>query len=224
MPGIKMLEPASGLDLFHCLNSSLKISSPTYIRMNKALTPYTLNPSKCNYRISDTFYNIYVSEKSARYADLTIVSSGMLMKEVVSAARELSRERNIDPVVINVLEPSSPKGISAFIVPEKPLFIYYNGNPLILSQPICRDLIKNEEGKNPSSIVEFGFKFGTTGSISDLLRHFELDKASIVENATKVVKSAREINRLRWESKSMIERKLVEIFISSLSCFLSLKE
>lgn len=168
MPGIKMLEPASGLDFFSALNYSLHVEAPTYIRMNKAFTQFDYGGFK-----DGPFYEIPVTNG---IPEATLVSSGMLTREVCNAAKDLaSSEVNVK--VLNVVNPKESYGIGNSIEPDKPLFIYYNGNPLILSYPILREMAKSKRA--PSKIVERGFELGTTGSISDLMKHFYLGSEEI---------------------------------------------
>ncbi|MGD0729025.1 MAG: thiamine pyrophosphate-dependent enzyme [Candidatus Micrarchaeaceae archaeon] len=178
MPGIKMLEPASGLDFTYALNYSLHVDGPTYVRMNKAFTPFDYGGFR-----KGPFYEIPIT---SNIPDLTMVSSGMLVREVFGAAKMLESS-GINARVLNVINPKELFGISELIVQGKPLFIYYNGNPLILSTSITRELVKGN--KMPSGLFENGFELGTTGSITDLMKHFGLDKESIVQNVTSILRA-----------------------------------
>lgn len=168
MPGVAMFEPASKLDMFYALNQSLQTEMPTYVRMNTSFTLFDYGGFR-----EGPFYEIPIAQG---VPDLTIAASGMLVREVCGAARKLLLQ-GIKARVLNVVNPKEPKGIAGLVEPDKPLFVYYNGNPIVLSQPITRELVI--ERKSPSVLIERGFELGTTGSISELMAHLGLDSNSI---------------------------------------------
>ena len=170
MPKLSFYEPSSKRDWFYVMNEAVNNPGPSFVRTHQPNVPFDFGCFK-----PAPFYTIPVGDG---VPDCTIVSNGMIIGDALEAARMLNDE-GLSARVINVLNPKQMGGISDLVEGNKPVFVVYNGNPCVLGYGLCRDLAMSKE--RPSKIIETGFELGRTGSISDLMRHFKLDKDGIYE-------------------------------------------
>ncbi|HEY4489897.1 MAG TPA: thiamine pyrophosphate-dependent enzyme [Candidatus Paceibacterota bacterium] len=168
MPGVLAEEPCSAEDLIESTNRALAFQGPIYIRMQKQNVPWKLDGRRC-----DGFEVLSYSSSAVG----TIISAGMITLETIKAQRMLVREGKIWNL-INVTCLSKVLWIGDLILPGKPLLLYYNGNSRVLLVSMAEELLR--VNPPPSSVGCHGFEYGTTGSIPELLRHFELDALSIM--------------------------------------------
>lgn len=169
MPNMKFYEPSSKLDWFYLMNQAFSESGVKYVRTHKGLTPFDFG----NFQ-PKAYYSTNFKDEDV---DCTIVASGMPVNEAAIASRKIYDDSKIKARVVNVINPKELTGISRVVEQNKPLLIAYNGNADILAYPIYKDLSQSDV--RPSRIIQRGFELGTTGSIGDLMRHFELDSNGI---------------------------------------------
>lgn len=177
MPNVTLLEPADVNDLFNCLNWSIgKSRGPIYIRVHNSTTkdlPY------CSNMDYETNKLKYYKVKSTNDVNLSIVASGFTVGHSVLAAKILD-EYGICTQVVNVVNQKSLDANFTKLLPEgKPVLTVYNGEPSILQNSVARAIFEFGESKFPSRIIGHGFQIGTSGSLEDLMKHYELDPQGI---------------------------------------------
>ncbi|CAH6419722.1 1-deoxy-D-xylulose-5-phosphate synthase [uncultured virus] len=206
MPGIMIYEPSSGADWLYSMNQSLLNPGVKYIRTHKGYPlksiqqgPYyavkELDISlKGNGKstISDLFptetLNIFnnfaelLKDTVFEIAGLNnlnyvIVASGMVVANAYKA-HKIVQEKGYVGKVINIVSLKEVNGINALIPSHVPIFFLYNGQVQILSSLVCRQMCL--ERIIPGPIYEKGFDLGITGSVPDVMKHFEFDTESIV--------------------------------------------
>ena len=181
IPGVDFKEPADVEDFFGVLNWYYSNNERiAYFRLhNKKFKDGDLIPK--DIKRSLDYYVVYEPSKTP---DLSIASAGFPLLNSIQAAQALLKEYDVSARVINIVDPKSLGNDFADLIPEsKPLLVFYNGNPDTLSMPISKALLAYDTAKRPKSIKAYGYNKGTTGSLSDLERHFGLDKTSIVNQA-----------------------------------------
>ncbi len=169
MPGIDLYEPSSKLDWFYVMNKALNEPGPKFIRTHKLMTPFDFG----GFKEADCYAANFQNEP----ADCTLVSNGMLFKEVLDASKSFYDKTGKKARVVNVVNVKNPSGIEHLVENNRPLAIVYNGNPSILGFPVYRQLAIS--GIHPSRVVERGFEKGKTGSIKELLHYFSVDSEGI---------------------------------------------
>ncbi|HEX6976856.1 MAG TPA: 1-deoxy-D-xylulose-5-phosphate synthase N-terminal domain-containing protein [Patescibacteria group bacterium] len=179
MPKVTMLEPADVTDLFNCLNWSIgKSRGPVYIRVhNSSVKDLERMPIESDSRKLDYYV---VKPASNKKIELTIVASGLTTGHSIEAAGILDN-MGIGVQVINVINQKSlDKEFAQLFPANKPVLTVYNGEPQILQNSVARVILENGGSSLPSKIIGHGFQVGTSGSLSDLIKHYKLDAKGIV--------------------------------------------
>ncbi len=161
MPGIQVYEPSSKEEWHFAMNRAFTESGPKYIRVHKTFGPYSLGTMSGNYSM--------IASGSA----FTAISCGMVINEVVEA----NKLSSVKGTVISLVSLKELDGLANLIVPNRPLYIFYNGNVRVISSEICRQLVLSN--KQISDLVEIGFDKGRTGGIRELMEHYGMDRNSI---------------------------------------------
>lgn len=170
MPGIEVEEPCSAEDIIDATNRAFHRSRPTYIRFQKL-------PSR--WKLGGQRKEGYEVVSFSHEAEGTIVSCGMTTVETVKALHTFERMGRVWNL-INVHTLSACPGLDSFILPAKPLHLYYNGASRVLLAAISGEICRMSTP--PSKISSWGFDLGVTGSIEEIMRHFELDAGSVVKH------------------------------------------
>jgi len=171
MPGVTVYEPTTKSDWFFAMNNAFAANKGVqYMRTHAGLNSFKLGQQD-----GSDLYSVKIGENPL----LTIVSCGMITEDAYEAALQLYKDFSISSVVVNVVNLSNLSGIGSLIPTGTQLFIFYNGNPLVFSSAISRQLLL--ENCHPAILHEHGFTIGTTGKIEDLKKHFKLDKEGIYE-------------------------------------------
>lgn len=181
IPKVTLLEPADVNDLFNCLNWSIgKSRGPIYIRIHNSNTEDLLFSSDKDY---ETKKLKYYKIKSTDNVDLSIVASGFTAGHSVTAAKILD-EYGIGTQVVNVVDQKSLDADFTRLLPAgRPVLTVYNGEPSILQSSVAKAIFEYGESNFPSRIIGHGFKIGTSGSLEDLIKHYQLDPQGIVDVA-----------------------------------------
>jgi len=108
---------------------------------------------------------------------ITVIASGLETGEAFKAKQELN-EQGIDFRLINAVALKSIGGIEQHILENKPCLTFYNGNPFVLSSAVATRVMQKGSPK-PSYVMGYGFEKGKSGSFSELLRYYQLDKDGI---------------------------------------------
>jgi transketolase len=169
MSNVDFYEPSSGRDLFYSLNKAINNRTrPVYIRTNRSLVPIDFGESQ-----PANWYEITKTSEN----NCVIITNGMIVPEASKAIERL-QEEGIKTKLVNALQPNNLTGISRVIEDNKPLFIFYNGNPDVLALPIAKEILVNG-GKKPSMMITSGFTQGKTGSVGELMKYLKLDEEGI---------------------------------------------
>ncbi|MEK7502090.1 MAG: 1-deoxy-D-xylulose-5-phosphate synthase N-terminal domain-containing protein [Patescibacteria group bacterium] len=181
IPNVTLLEPADVNDLFNCLNWSIgKSRGPIYIRIHNSKTEDLLFSSDRDY---ETNKLKYYKVKPANEVNLSIVASGLAVGHSVLAAKILD-EYGINTQVVNVINQKSLDANFTRLLPAgKPVLTVYNGEPSILQNSVARAIFEFGESNFPSRIIGHGFQIGTSGSLEDLMKHYQLDPQGIANIA-----------------------------------------
>ncbi|KKQ92398.1 MAG: 1-deoxy-D-xylulose-5-phosphate synthase [Candidatus Woesebacteria bacterium GW2011_GWA2_40_7] len=179
MPGLNIKEPADVQDLFNVLNWAFT-NNPgvVYARLHrKNISPL--------YRQIDDLKNIrhYITHDPGKKPGLVIVSSGFTTHNSVKAAEILESKYNIPTRVVNVISPGElGKDFLNLLENDTPVLTVYNGFHKVL-QSVVSMAVMEFTSIRPSVIAGHGFDFGTTGSIVDLERYYQIDELGIVRKA-----------------------------------------
>lgn len=171
MPGIVVEEPSSALDFINASDRALRRAGPTYLRMQKMPAPWSYGGER-----RGGFEVVRFSRKAVG----TVIGCGQTSFEVQQACERLER-LGLPWNFINACTLSELEDIDNWILPHKPLYLYYNGNRQVLQAAIADALASVAPEFRPKFIQSMGFDIGATGAIPDLMRHFRLDADSIVE-------------------------------------------
>ncbi len=182
MPGVNVFEPGDQKEFFQAFNSALWSSNgPSYIRLHKE--PLVLSLGR-----TDSNFGYTLATEWYKTPDVTIVTSGMLVKQADQAKQTLLQYGiNCNVVSICSLSNCLLEGcdLGLYLPSDVPLLIYYNGNSEILSSVVFKNLIKAK--KIPSIFKQKGFNIGKTGSVPELMSYFGLNTHSMVEDCLQVV-------------------------------------
>ncbi len=178
MPGLATEEPCTAEQFLRSCNEAIVRDGPTYIRLQKL-------PVRWSFR--GTMHKGYEVVNYTGRALGTIIACGMTAIEAFEAFHEL-KSKKLEYNLLILTSLSECQGVSNWISPEKPLFLFYNGNPEILESVVARDLLRNLHCF-PDGVISRGFELGTTGSIKELLRRFQMDKESIIQTCLKETKA-----------------------------------
>ncbi len=177
MPGMTLLEPADTIDLVSCLNWAFTVyPGPVYLRLHSGMVnPLSVESSQRNLRA-------YVAYQPKHKIKLVIVACGLPTEGAVGAARNCD-ERGLGIKVINVINMKElDHSFVELLEDGVPVLTVYNGNPFVLQSAIAKTAMEYE-GPRPSVIHGHGFLAGTTGRLSELIRHFRLDAEGIEKTA-----------------------------------------
>ncbi|MDO8452023.1 MAG: hypothetical protein Q7S76_04110 [bacterium] len=172
MPGLRFFEPADETDFYVCLNRALaERSRPSFIRTHSS-TIQKLQGAR-----SGAAYLCHGN--TTKVARLNVVSSGCTVMHAVTAAQEITLENSFEIRVINVLEPVSIDATFTDLLDiNAPVLVVYNGNPVALSSVVSRAILMHVHDFR-GRFHEHGFVHGTTGAMTDVFAHFELDVTGI---------------------------------------------
>ena len=180
MPGVTMIEPGDVVDMFNCFNWAIGESrGPVVIRNHRAaVSPFEIDPSERNLNN----YTVYKTDNP----ELVIVATGMTVGPSIEVAKRFEKEGY--PVrVINVLTPNKLNtDFYEQIADGKPLLCVYNGNPTILRDQIAGALFENSKVR-PSRLRSHGFVSGTSGTMDELMKHYQLDADGIYQIAVNML-------------------------------------
>ena len=179
VPDMNVYEPSDINDLYNVFSKVLHTNDGvSYVRLHRGSVRLDRDPSDSD--ATDAYY----VHKTDKIPQLTIVGSGFMLQNAVDAAKSLESAYGIATSVINVVDQNSleqrlPKLLDA----DTPILTVYNGDRSILKNSVSSALLGTGDMARPAFIVGHGFKEGTSGSVSDLTRHFRLDVEGITNVA-----------------------------------------
>jgi len=166
MPGISLEEPCSPANFIDASNRAMQRNGPTCIRLQKLESEWDLNP------VHVAAHGGFEVLRYNKEAVGTIFVSGMTTVEALKS--ELA-----DWNLINLVTLSNLAGLSEWTI-DKPALAYYNGNRLTIEMVLLSNL--HNSGWR-GTLTAHGFDFGVTGDMSQLMKHFGMDRGSISEDA-----------------------------------------
>ena len=179
LPNMRGLVPADYAAAKAAIRLAAETPGPVYVRMGRASVP-------CVYGEDDAFA-IGKAKVLREGADCTVIACGVEIDEALKAAEALATEG----VSVEVID--------AFSI--KPL----DEEPILASVAKTRRVVTAEEHtvigglrgavaellgeKHPAPLVRVGMRdvFGTSGEFEELIAHFKLDAAAIVEAVKKAL-------------------------------------
>lgn len=175
IPELNFYEPADSVDLFNVLSKVFtENKGVSYIRTHRGNVSIERNNSDMN---NVGAYFVHQSDKEPK---LVLVSMGYMAENAVLAAKELETEYNIPTNVINVINPKEFSKYAPLLLKNNaPIITLYNGSPIVLSQNISNTILTSSDIPRPEFIYAHGFKNGTSGTVSDLIKHYNFDKEGI---------------------------------------------
>lgn len=173
LPNMTVIVPADCNECEQALEFAAQHIGPVYIRISRNNLPDIYNE---NYKFNPYKANILKEGK-----DLTLISNGDELAEVIKAA-ELLKSQGIDAEIISmpVVKPFDSQTVIESA--RKTGFVVTVENHSIiggLGSAVAEVLSENL----PTKILRIGMKdcFGQSGTPSELLKHYELDAASIAK-------------------------------------------
>jgi transketolase len=184
IPGITFLEPWDALDTFNCLNWAIGESrGVVYLRIHSSSVSIRDEQTK---RTIDYYEIDPIS--AGKDPDAVIVASGLGVATALDA-RQILAGKDIHVRLINVVNPKSLDALFAEMIPTgRPLITVYNGAPEVLGYAVSASLHKARRGFT-GSMRTLGFKKGTTGTLEELITHFQLDGESIARIVEEAIHS-----------------------------------
>lgn len=154
-------------------------NGPVYLRFGRPVVP--------NFTPADQKFEIGKALQLTQGNDVTIVATGHLVWEALLACEELEK-RGISAEVINIhtIKPLDDEAILASVAKTGCLVSceehnYYGG----LGESISRVLVQNNPV--PQEFVAVNDTFGESGTPSDLMKKYGLDKNAILKAVEKVL-------------------------------------
>lgn len=186
MSSALLFEPADAQDFWRAANYSI-VNNPglVYIRLFTGEAPLLPKLDKDLW-----FYRTFEPEKNPQ---VILISCGLTGYETYQAAQLLEKE-DVSARAINVVNFNSVRSteFTRLLIPGIPVLTIYNGNPLVLQSMVSSSTMEFSEQK-PSLIQGHGFTRGTSGSLHDLKRYFELDAKGIVKKTKELLRSGSQV-------------------------------
>lgn len=186
MPGIKVYEPADTVDLYNVYSKALSENvGLSYVRIHRGAVKLERNDSD---KESTDAYYVHKPDGTPKF---TIIASGFMLENAVEAAKQMEVSYRIPTAVINVVNQKSlSKSLPSLLETSTPILTVYNGNPDVLKNSVSGAILENPDTPKPKIVVGHGFMEGTSGPVSDLIKHYKLDKDGIVDIAMSTLKKA----------------------------------
>ena len=179
LPNMTVLCPADGPETSAAIRAIAAYDGPVYVRLGRAKVPVVF-PDDCSFTIG----------KGARLregADLTFFTTGLMTAEAIAAA-EILKEENVSAEVIHLgsIKPidvelvlQSARKTGAVVTAEEHSVIGGLGGA------VCEVLAEG----CPTPVERVGLRdvFGQSGTRDDLLAHYGLTSAHLVEAAERVL-------------------------------------
>lgn len=179
VPNMKVITPADYYEAKSAIKKSVEIPGVVFIRLSRSKIPSMFDD---NYR-----FELGKAVKLKDGTDVTLLAVGVMVKECLAASEELEKD-GINAEVINVstLKPldeemiiNSARKTKAIVTAEEHSIIGGLGSAVaeVLGE------------KAPTPMIRIGIQdvFGTSGSATELLKHFGLTAKDISKAAKKVV-------------------------------------
>lgn len=182
LPGMVVVVPADSLEAEKATAAAAENGKPTYLRFGREKTP-VMTTKETPFEIGKA-YPLWVSEKP----DVLIVGIGSLLHEALKAAQALE-EKGIQTVVLNshTVKPLDEETILKYAKEAGAVVTVeehqaHGGFGSLVSELLAQQL------PLPLEMVAVKDMFGQSGEPQELIRHYGLDDAHIVEAVERVIK------------------------------------
>lgn len=170
MYGMRFFEPGDPNDSIRCFVEAINSQDgPQYIRFHGL-------PMKPIYSDLQT----YKPWRFLNFSDkprVILIGCGLSVNGVNTAVK-FSHFREF-VTVIDIIEPSNLSGLGEVLPDAVPILTFYNGSPEILGAWVSLELMRNS-GRSYGKISTFGFGIGTSGYLEELISHYGLDSAGVI--------------------------------------------
>lgn len=187
MPGVKVYEPADTVDLYNIYSKVLSENAGlSYVRLHRGAVRLERNDSD---KESTDAYYVHKPDVTPKF---TIIASGFMLENAVEAAKQMEAIYKIPTAVINVVNQKTlSNSLPHLLETSTPILTVYNGNPDVLKDSVSGAILENPGTPRPQIVAGHGFMEGTSGAVSDLIRHYKLDKDGIVDIAMNTIKKTK---------------------------------
>lgn len=179
IPGMVIFEPTDNLQLKLALPQIVNYDGAVYIRMFRK-------------ELSDVFdddykFDLFKADVIKQGSDVTIICSGLMVQEVISANRKLD-DMGINAEIINVhtIKPLDTDTIINSVKKTGRVVVAENHNVIGgLRSAVCEFLSENY----PVRVIPIGIKdrFGQVGKIPFLKKEYGMDEDSIIKAVCKAI-------------------------------------
>lgn len=183
IPNMIILNPADATEARMCVKAAIEHKGPVYLRFGRLAVP-TIFDDTYDFEIGK---GVYLKSGS----DVTIVATGLMVPEALSAAEQLKNE-GVNASVINIatIKPidrdiiiDAAKKTGAIVTAEEHNII--GGLGSAVSEVVCEEC--------PVPVLRVGTKdvFGKSGNPNALLKLYGLDSDTIVKTALAAIEKKR---------------------------------
>lgn len=175
IPDVDFYEPADNVDLYNIYSSVLKKNNGlNYVRIHHGTLNIERNDSDKDNIIA---YYIHQTDKEPK---LVLISTGFMGESAVKVGKDLEINYGIPTNVINMVCPNKfGQKANELLVNDAPIITLYNGSPEILPQHVSSTILSSETLPRPKFIYGHGYYEGTSGTVDDLIKHYQFDEAGI---------------------------------------------
>jgi len=188
LPNMTVLVPADGNQTENAVVEAYKYSGPVYLRLSR----YTAG----NFLPNDSEFEIGKAQLLHEGKDIVLASCGPVLKNVLIAAKKLSKD-GVSAGVVNfhTLKPFDHEMVDRLARGYKTIFSVeehniYGG----LGSAVAESLCEQVRCARKADLVRIGVRdtFGESGTANELLKKHELDPEGIVNTVLKFVDSVKE--------------------------------
>ena len=173
LPGMTVINPADYWEAYHATKAAAKMNGPVYLRFGRLAVPM----------LKDKSYDFQIGKGDLIFdgTDATVIATGLLTGEAVTACEAL-RQEGISVRLINMhtIKPLDEE-IVIRAAQETGLIITAEEHSVIggLGSAVCEVLAE----RCPVPVIRIGVRdvFGQSGPAAELLVHYGLTSANIVE-------------------------------------------
>ena len=172
LPNMTVLSPSDDAQTKWAINEAARINGPVYVRLCRLATPEIYN--------NETKFEIGKGVQFGEGRDGTVIATGVTVVEALKAMEKLKNKGiNIRVIDMHTIKPID-KEIIFKAAKETAKIITIEDHSIIggLGTAVCEVLSEN----CPSKVIRMGIKdtFGTSGNTKELMKHFNITAADIV--------------------------------------------
>jgi len=184
LPGMTVISPADYNQAQKAVLAAAEMKGPVYLRFFRQKSPV--------FTTKNTPFKIGAAQILKKGEDITLISSGPIVYEVLKAARELELKYRIDAEVINLhtIKPLDEDTLTKSALKTKKVLTVEEHQVAAGMGSAVAELLSE---KAPVLIHKMGLKdvFGESGGYQELLEKHKLSQPFIVDKVKSLVLSAR---------------------------------